>query len=100
MKIIPKDKFLKGINFKQNLSYKTVIKLMDGNATFILQLCNIIKAPLYSISALAIYIVNYFFHHKSYLNFNRYIHCAAAMFLASKTIECGIKLKTIAGAYL
>ena len=49
---------------------------------------------------MATYLINFFFHHKSYLHYDRKIYCAAAILLASKITECLLNLQKITGAFL
>ena len=55
---------------------------------------------LYSVCVLAINILNHFYHHKSYLQYDRGYHAAASILIASKVIECSQKLGKIVAAYI
>ncbi|KAL4460518.1 hypothetical protein ABPG74_000269 [Tetrahymena malaccensis] len=74
-------------NSELEISPEVQKKIMDGNAAFIIDLIASLKIPSFTISSLGIQLVNYFFIGKSYLNYDRFIYCAAALMLAFKIKE-------------
>ena len=99
MKKIKKRDYLRGINFTQNMPYPIVKKLTYQNGETVTQLSNQLRIS-YSITSVAVHLVNYFFHFNSYLNYDRRLFCAASLLLASKILEPPQKLKNVAAQYL
>ncbi|KAM3129102.1 hypothetical protein pb186bvf_018814 [Paramecium bursaria] len=84
MKLIKKKDVFTNINTEYEISEAVQKKLMNGNAQFIIDLATQLDLNSYSTVTLAVYLCNYFFHHKCYLQYDRFIVAAASLLLAQK----------------
>lgn len=73
MKIIKKSELFQNINLDYEISVEVQKKLMNGNAQFIIDLATNLEMNSYSTVSQAIYLCNYFFHHKCYLHYDRFV---------------------------
>lgn len=106
MSLISKEEFLKGANFREMITYSNTKKMMNSNAQFIIDLS--IKVKMYptsnlpssfSISSLAVHLCHYYFHFKSFLNYDRFIVSAAALFLSCKIFDTPLDIGKLSSSY-
>jgi len=97
--LIPKEDVWKNPNTEYEIPIDVQKRFMNGNAQFLMDLAVNLKIS-YSITSLAIQLCHYFFHHKRYVNYDRFIVAASCMLLALKLKDTdGAKMKSVCAAY-
>lgn len=97
-KRLSRREFLNSRAFKDEIPPKTLLDLKNSCAQFIISLAEKLGLS-YSFTMLGIHLVNYFFHLKSFKNYDRFDICAASLVLACKILDFHIDLRNVSSKF-
>lgn len=84
--------------FNENFPSSKQREFHNSCAEFIIRLAEKLNIS-YSFTMLAIHLTNFFFHKKSFKQFDRFIICVAALVLACKILDFHIDLRNVSSKY-
>lgn len=100
MKLVKRADLYRNLNSEFGLNEQIQRELSNGNAQFIIDFVRVLQLPTgYSVPCLAMHLANYFFHRKSYVNYDRFVMLAGAVLLASKLKDLNSRIRDFCSSF-